>query len=76
MHICAAAPEKRFDWKLAKSAGRKRQIFLAGGLTPENAEEAIPRRGPSRLMYAAEWNRAPARKTLRGCVPWLRQCAR
>ena len=32
---------KSFNWKLAKSAGRKRQIFLAGGLTPENAAEAV-----------------------------------
>jgi phosphoribosylanthranilate isomerase len=32
---------KSFNWKLAKSVGRKRQIFLAGGLTPENAAEAV-----------------------------------
>lgn len=32
---------KRFDWTLAKRAGHKRRIFLAGGLTPENAAEAV-----------------------------------
>jgi phosphoribosylanthranilate isomerase len=32
---------KRVDWKLAKRAGYKRRIFLAGGLTPENAAEAV-----------------------------------
>jgi phosphoribosylanthranilate isomerase len=32
---------RSFNWKLAKNAGRKRQIFLAGGLTPENAAEAV-----------------------------------
>lgn len=32
---------KRVDWKLAKRASRKRCIFLAGGVTPENAAEAV-----------------------------------
>jgi phosphoribosylanthranilate isomerase len=32
---------KTFDWKIARSAGRHRRIFLAGGLTPENVSEAI-----------------------------------
>jgi phosphoribosylanthranilate isomerase len=32
---------RRVDWNLAKRAGRKRRIFLAGGLTPENAAQAV-----------------------------------
>jgi phosphoribosylanthranilate isomerase len=32
---------KRVDWNLAKRVGRKRRIFLAGGLTPENAAQAV-----------------------------------
>ena len=32
---------RRVDWNLAKRAARKRRIFLAGGLTPENAAEAV-----------------------------------
>jgi len=32
---------KRVEWKLAKPAGRSRRIFLAGGITPENAAEAV-----------------------------------
>lgn len=32
---------KRVDWNWAKRVGRKRRIFLAGGLTPENAAQAV-----------------------------------
>lgn len=35
------ATGKRVDWKLAKRVGRERRIFLAGGLTPENAAQAV-----------------------------------
>jgi phosphoribosylanthranilate isomerase len=31
---------KTFDWAVARRANRGRRIFLAGGLTPENAAEA------------------------------------
>jgi phosphoribosylanthranilate isomerase len=32
---------KTIDWKLARRAGLHRQIFLAGGITPENAAMAV-----------------------------------
>lgn len=32
---------KRVDWNWAKRVGRKRRVFLAGGLTPENAAQAV-----------------------------------
>jgi phosphoribosylanthranilate isomerase len=32
---------KKFDWKLAGEVGRHRPVIIAGGLTPENVEEAI-----------------------------------
>ena len=32
---------KKFDWKLAGEVGRKWPVMIAGGLTPENVEEAI-----------------------------------
>ncbi len=35
----------------------------------------FPRRGRTRLMCAAEWNRGPGKKMRRGCARWSRQCA-
>jgi phosphoribosylanthranilate isomerase len=32
---------KTFDWRLIHRAGAMKKLFLAGGLTPENIEEAI-----------------------------------
>ena len=32
---------KTFDWKIARSAGPHRRIFVAGGLVPENVARAI-----------------------------------
>jgi phosphoribosylanthranilate isomerase len=32
---------KKVDWKMAKRIARTRRIFLAGGVTPENAAEAV-----------------------------------
>jgi phosphoribosylanthranilate isomerase len=32
---------KCFDWSLLSDHGLKREFLLAGGLSPENAEEAV-----------------------------------
>jgi len=32
---------KTFDWQMIRRAGIKKRIFLAGGITPENVEEAV-----------------------------------
>ena len=32
---------KKFDWSIVEAATLPRPFFLAGGLTPENVEEAI-----------------------------------
>lgn len=37
---------RTFDWAWAVKAGRTRRIVLAGGLTPENVEEAVRRVRP------------------------------
>ncbi len=53
---------KSFDWKLAKSAGRKRQIFLAGGLTPENAAEAVLAAQPFAIDVCSGVESRPGKK--------------
>ena len=35
-----------FDWKLAKDGGAGRKIIIAGGLTPENVEQAVRAAAP------------------------------
>ena len=37
---------KTADWELAKEAARSFSFFLAGGLTPDNAQEAIRKISP------------------------------
>jgi phosphoribosylanthranilate isomerase len=60
-HLCGGSG-KSFNWKLAKSAGRKRQIFLAGGLTPENAAEAVSAARPFAIDVCSGVESRPGKK--------------
>lgn len=52
----------RFNWDLATAAARRHTVLLAGGLTPENAAEAVRRVRPYGLDVSSGVESAPGRK--------------
>jgi phosphoribosylanthranilate isomerase len=53
---------KTFDWKIARRAGRRARIFLAGGLTPENVGEAIRAARPYAVDVTSGVEASPGKK--------------
>lgn len=53
---------KRFDWKMAREAGRFARIILAGGLTAETVGEAIRQARPFAVDVASGVESAPGKK--------------
>lgn len=51
-----------FDWELARQAGKKARIVLAGGLTPQNVAEAIHRVRPFAVDVASGVERRAGKK--------------
>ncbi len=52
----------RFNWELATAAARQHRVILAGGLTPENAAEAVRVVRPYGLDVSSGVESAPGRK--------------
>ena len=55
---------KTFDWRLAAECARLSPIILAGGLTPENAVEAITTVRPAAVDVCSGVETEPGRKDL------------
>lgn len=53
---------KAFNWKLAKDLSRQRSVILAGGLTPENVEQAIIEVRPYAVDVSSGVEAEPGRK--------------
>ena len=54
---------KPFDWSLAKNIKRVRPIILAGGLTPDNVQEAIQVVDPYAVDVCSGVESAPGKKS-------------
>jgi phosphoribosylanthranilate isomerase len=53
---------KTFDWKIARRAGKKSRIFLAGGLDPENIADAIQTARPYAVDVCSGVESKPGKK--------------
>lgn len=53
-----------FDWQLATPIARERKVTLAGGLTPQNVQEAIRVVRPHRVDVASGVEKAPGIKDI------------
>jgi phosphoribosylanthranilate isomerase len=55
---------RAFDWKLAAPIARERKVWLAGGITPENAGAAIDAVHPFGVDVASGVESAPGKKDI------------
>jgi phosphoribosylanthranilate isomerase len=53
---------KTFDWAIARRAGKRYRIFLAGGLTPENVAQAIATATPFAIDVCSGVEAQPGKK--------------
>jgi len=53
---------KTFDWKIARSAGSHRRIFVAGGLAPENVARAVRAARPYAVDVCSGVESRPGKK--------------
>ncbi len=53
---------KTFRWDLAREAGRRKPVILAGGLTPANVAQAVREARPYAVDVASGVEKSPGRK--------------
>jgi phosphoribosylanthranilate isomerase len=63
---------KTFDWRVIRSASEKKKLFLAGGLTPENVEEAIRIGHPYAVDVCSGVEARPGKKDPRRIEAFMR----
>ncbi len=62
---------KTFDWRLVRRAGRNTKIFLAGGLTAENVQEAIAVGNPYAVDACSGVEARPGKKDVKRLAAFL-----
>jgi phosphoribosylanthranilate isomerase len=63
---------KTFDWNVVRGASAKKKLFLAGGLTPENAAEAITIGKPYAVDVCSGVELRPGKKDFRRVTAFMR----
>lgn len=63
---------KTFDWNVIRRANPKKKLFLAGGLTPENAAEAIRIGKPYAVDVCSGVELRPGKKDSRRVTAFMR----
>jgi phosphoribosylanthranilate isomerase len=64
---------KAFDWNLAKNISRVRPVILAGGLTPENVQEAIRVVDPYAVDVCSGVESAPGKKSAQKVMEFMNE---
>jgi len=67
---------ERFDWSLAQQAAQQAQVILAGGITPENAAQAVAQVQPYGLDLSSGIERSPGIKDFAKIQTLLRALGR
>ena len=63
---------KTFDWNLMRRANLKKKLFLAGGLTPENVEEAVKIAKPYAVDVCSGVEAKPGKKDSKRVTAFMR----
>ncbi len=72
----AGGSGKSFDWKVAQQAKRFGQLFLSGGLTPENVGMALEKVKPFGVDVSSGVEKSPGKKDLEKVKRFIQEVRR